>query len=77
MSSSHHVVFREVASEGAGPMIVSGLGNADDSVGTQNVNLYSFCEPTRLLYDTVPLLHQKTSKVGFNGEPRPLRYQPL
>ena len=54
-------------------------GSAGGSVGTQNTNFYSFCQPVELLYDTVPTPSSKTTGAAFtwsNGEPRPLKYQP-
>jgi hypothetical protein len=36
----------------------------NESAGTRNANFYSFCQPVRLLHDTIPILPSKTCAVG-------------
>ena len=43
----------------------------DESIDAE-CQIYSFCQPVRLLHDTIPTPPSKS----FNGEPRPLGYRP-
>lgn len=43
---------------------------------TQNADFYSFCQPGEVLRDSTPTLHERRARVGSDGQPRPLGYQP-